>query len=217
MFTGLVEAKGQIVAVHETPTGRRLEIDSGTWGHEPDLGASISVSGCCLTVVEVAGARLTFDVVHRTLEITTLGGLAVGDPVNLEKSATLDTLLGGHLVQGHVDGIGTTLGVDAGDDWRLRIAAPPTVSEHLVDRGSITVDGVSLTVARVLRAEHGAVEGFEVALIPETLARTTLSDRRVGDQVNLEADAMSKMIASHVERLLASGAFDRIGRPPSLG
>ncbi len=211
MFTGLVEAMGQVVVVRDTPTGRRLEIDPGVWGHQPALGASIAVSGCCLTVVETVGGRFAFDVVHRTLEVTTLGDLAVGSRMNLEKSATLETLLGGHLVQGHVDAVGTIREIDEGDDWRVRIAAPPEVASHLVDRGSITVDGVSLTVARVLRDADGRVDGFEVALIPETLARTTLADLRVDDRVNLEADAMSKMIASHVERLLTARDLDRGG------
>jgi riboflavin synthase len=189
MFTGLVEAMGQVVVVRDTPTGRRLEIDPGVWGHQPALGASIAVSGCCLTVVETVGGRFAFDVVHRTLEVTTLGDL----------------------VQGHVDAVGTIREIDEGDDWRVRIAAPPEVASHLVDRGSITVDGVSLTVARVLRDADGRVDGFEVALIPETLARTTLADLRVDDRVNLEADAMSKMIASHVERLLTARDLDRGG------
>lgn len=199
MFTGLVEAMGTVAAMRATETGRRLEIDPGEWSHVPEPGASIAVSGCCLTVVEVVSGRFVFDVVHRTLEVTTLGRFTEGDRVNLEKSATLDTLLGGHLVQGHVDGVGRVLEVDEGADWRLRIEAPAEVAPHLVDRGSITVDGVSLTVARVL----GEPAGFEVALIPETLARTTLAARRAGDEVNLEADAMSKMVAGHVERLLA--------------
>ncbi len=194
---------GTVVAATATATGRRLEIDPGSWGHLPDPGASIAVSGCCLTVVEATSDRFRFDVIHRSLEVTTLGGLRAGDHVNLEKSATLDTLLGGHLVQGHVDAMGRIREVDEGDDWRVRIDAPEEVASHLVDRGSITVDGVSLTVARVLRNEEGRVDGFEIALIPETLARTTLASRRSGDEVNLEADAMSKMIATHVERLLA--------------
>ena len=204
MFTGLIEAMGTVVATSATASGRRLEIDPGAWGHLPDLGASIAVSGCCLTVVEATPERFSFDVIHRTLEVTTLGSLEKGDGVNLEKSATLDTLLGGHLVQGHVDAMGRIREVDEGDDWRIRIDAPGEVASHLVDRGSITVDGVSLTVARLLSDEDGRVDGFEVALIPETLARTTLESRRSGDLVNLEADAMSKMVATHVERLLAN-------------
>lgn len=203
MFTGLVESKGKVQTVEKTAAGRRLVIDPGGWDHVPDPGASICVSGCCLTIVSAGDTGFVFDVIHRTLEITTLGGLQPGDLVNLERSATMATLLGGHLVQGHVDGMGVIRGVDSGDDWRIRIDAPPEVSAHLVDRGSITIDGVSLTVARVLRDDSGRPEGLEVALIPETLARTTLVSHQEGGTVNLEADAMAKMVAVHVERILA--------------
>ena len=204
MFTGLVEAVGTVRTVEATATGSRLEVDLGGLLPLPDPGASICVSGCCLTVVACRDGVVSFDVVHRSLEMTTLGGLVEGSQVNLEKSATLETLLGGHLVQGHVDGCGRVLEIDGGDDWRVRIEAPPSVRPHLVDRGSIAIDGVSLTVARCLRDELGEVSGLEVALIPETLERTTLASRRPGDLVNLEADAMSKMIAAHVERILAA-------------
>ena len=203
MFTGLVEAMGEVRVVEKTAAGRRLVIHPGSWDHVPDPGASICVSGCCLTIVSVGDTGFVFDVIHRSLEITSLGGLQPGDRVNLERSATMSTLLGGHLVQGHVDGMGVVRGVDSGDDWRMRIDAPPDVAVHLVDRGSITIDGVSLTIARVLRDDAGRPEGLEVALIPETLARTTLVDHQVGGAVNLEADAMAKMIAVHVERILA--------------
>lgn len=204
MFTGLIEATGTIHEVEETATGRRLVIDPGPWGHVPDLGASISVSGCCLTVVSVGDTGFVFDVIHRSLEMTTLGDLTPGDRVNLERAATMATLLGGHLVQGHVDGVGRVAAIDDGDDWRIRVDCPETVSPHLVDRGSIAIDGVSLTIARVLRDGAGRATGLEVALIPETLQRTTLSSRKVGDRVNLEADAMAKMVGVHVERLLAA-------------
>jgi riboflavin synthase len=216
MFTGLVEVVGIACEVADTPSGRRLVVEPANWDHVPAPGASIAVSGCCLTVVGVKQGRFLFDVVHRTLELTTLGVLQAGDRVNLEKSATLETLLGGHLVQGHVDGVGVVRAVDDGDDWRVRIEAPSAVADHLVDRGSIAVDGVSLTVARVLRDLTGRVDGFEVALIPETLARTTLADVRPGHRVNLEADAMSKMIASHLERMLASRSSE-IDRAPAGG
>ena len=203
MFTGLVEAVGEVRRVESTPVGCRLEIDSGDWDYVPKQGASVCVSGCCLTAVAAESGLMGFDVVHRTLEMTTLGGFQPGSRVNLERAATLDTLLGGHLVQGHVDGTGTVAVVQEGDDWRVQVEAPVEIRPHLVDRGSIAIDGVSLTIARVLRNQEGAVEGFEVALIPETLAQTTLVDRKAGDPVNLEADAMAKMIAAHVERILA--------------
>lgn len=204
MFTGLIEAMGTVHDVQETATGRRLVIDPGSWGHQPDLGASIAVSGCCLTVVAVGDTGFAFDVIHRSLEMTTLGDLAPGDRVNLERAATMSTLLGGHLVQGHVDGTGRVEGIDDGDDWRIRIRSPAEVTPHLIDRGSIAIDGVSLTIARVLRDSDGTARGLEVALIPETLERTTLSASKVDDRVNLEADAMAKMVSVHVERLLAA-------------
>lgn len=206
MFTGLIQALGTVSEVRDIPTGRRLTIDAASWGYRPEDGASIAVDGCCLTVVESSGGRHVFDVIHRSLEMTTLGGLAVADSVNLEHAATMETLLGGHLVQGHVDGTGVIREIDAGDDWRVRIEAPIGVREHLVDRGSITVDGVSLTVARTIcgdGAQAGAT-GFEIALIPETLERTTLRDFTVGERVNLEADAFAKMVAVHVDRMLAA-------------
>lgn len=203
MFTGLVQAMGVVDRVARSAEGARLAIDFGAWPLRPDLGASISVSGCCLTVVEVDGGVVAFDVIHRTLEMTTLGGLEPGDAVNLEPAATLQTALGGHLVQGHVDGVGRVVSVQEGDDWRVRIECGEEVAPHLVDRGSITVDGVSLTVAVVLRNDDGASRGFEIALIPETLERTTLRGLAIGDGVNLEADVISKMVAGHVDRVLA--------------
>ncbi len=203
MFTGLIEAVAEVRRVETTSTGRRLEIDPGDWEYLPEPGASVCVSGCCLTAVSHQGGVFTFDVIHRSLEMTTLGALKAGSRVNLERSATLATLLGGHLVQGHVDGTGVVKAVQEGGDWRIQIDAPEEIRPHLVDRGSIAIDGVSLTIARVLRDGEGKVEGFEVALIPETLARTTLADLKPRDQVNLEADAMAKMISAHVERILA--------------
>ena len=204
MFTGLIEVMGTVREIRESAAGRRLVIDPGPWDHVPDPGASIAVSGCCLTVVSVGDTGFAFDVIHRSLEMTTLGDLREGDRVNLERAATMSTLLGGHLVQGHVDGTGRVEGIDDGDDWRMRIEGPVAVTPHLVDRGSIAIDGVSLTIARVLRDHDDRPRGLEVALIPETLERTTLSSRQVGDRVNLEADAMAKMVSVHVERLLAA-------------
>ena len=204
MFTGLVQALGRVERVDRASEGVRLTIDLRPWSLRPDLGASISVGGCCLTVVAFEEGLASFDVVHRTLEMTTLGRLQVGDAVNLESAATLETALGGHLVQGHVDAVGRVVDVQDTQDWRLRIECGDEVGPHLVDRGSITVDGVSLTVASVLRGTEGVVRGFEVALIPETLERTTLRGLKVDDGVNLEADVISKMVAGHVERFLST-------------
>ncbi len=203
MFTGIVEHQGAVAALRPEPWGARLEIDPRGWQHVPRDGDSVSVNGCCLTVVgsPAPGAALRFDVIPQTLGLTTIGALAAGELVNLEHAATAATLLGGHLVQGHVDGVGTVALVStAGGEWRTRVSAPPGFMEHVVERGSVAVDGVSLTVATV-------GEGwFEVALIPATLAKTTLRDRAPGSRVNLEADALAKMVAERVRRALAAAS-----------
>jgi riboflavin synthase len=169
------------------------------------LGESIAVSGCCLTLAEVgrtgatadearrAGERtLRFDVIHQTLRVTALGGLAVGHRVNLERSVTPATLLGGHIVQGHVDGLGRVVAIETtGGEWRVRVAVPAELHRYLHDKGSIAIDGVSLTVAALRDADCTC----DVCLIPETLARTTLGDRSVGDAVHIEVDALAKMVA----------------------
>ena len=198
MFTGLIQHCGRIASIDANDSGKAILIDTGPWEYVPDLGASVSVNGCCLSVVEAQGRIFRFDVVHRSLEMTTLGYLDVGDRVNLEHAARADSLLGGHIVQGHVDGVGEVVSVQDEDDWRVSIQAPAGVAEHLCDRGSIAVDGVSLTVARV----HDSI--FEVALIPITLEETNLGQLRAGSKVNLEADVMAKMVAQHVERILAN-------------
>jgi len=198
MFTGIVEELGRVHSFE----GTRLRIEAHTVLDDVHLGDSIAVIGCCLTVVGMPapGAPLRFDVVPQTLSLTTAGSLAAGDAVNLEHAATPSTLLGGHVVQGHVDAVGDVLAVSqAGGEWRTRIAAPAAVAPHLVERGSVAVDGVSLTVAAV------GAGWFEVALIPATLAKTTLRARLAGSRVNLEADAMSKLVAEHVRRALAAG------------
>jgi riboflavin synthase len=188
VFTGLITAIGQIESILPAPAGARLTLDAD-WRHQPRQGESISVSGCCLTVADATPPRrIAFDVVPETLARTTLGARRPGDRVNLERSLRPEDLLAGHLVQGHVDGIGTVERVLAEGEWRLRIAASEAVMEFLTPKGSITVDGVSLTVAACDRA------GFEVALIPETLARTTLGALAPGAQVNLETDAVARTI-----------------------
>ena len=187
---------GVVRSREKTASGERLRIDAAGWGHRPDPGDSIAVNGCCLTVADQT-SELAFDVIPATLTRTTLGGLAAGDRVNLEHAATPSTLLGGHLVQGHVDGVGRVLSNARNDDsgaWELQIQPPPSVAAYLVDRGSVTVEGVSLTIA------EWAPEGLTVALIPETLERTTLGGLKRGDSVNLEPDCLAKMVAALLDQ-----------------
>ena len=205
MFTGLIQHVGLVRGIQATGTGKRLDVDTGSWAYQPATGDSIAVDGCCLTVAEVTGSLLAFDVVERTLELTTLGRLENGAKLNLEHAARFDSLIGGHIVQGHVDGIGRVRGVTQGADWRVRIAAPEEVATHLCDRGSITVNGVSLTIARV------EDDQFEVALIPTTLQETNLVDLVEGAEVNLEADVIAKMVAQQVQRALGSSSTPSTG------
>lgn len=192
MFTGIVEEMGALSADEPSAQGVRLVFSASRTLEGTGIGDSISVNGCCLTVVELGPGWWAADAVAETLSRTNLGDLAAGDPVNLERAVSLTDRLGGHLVQGHVDGVGTV--VEPAPD--LHIQAPETVLRYLVEKGSVTVDGVSLTVVQVTG------DGFSVAVIPHTLAATTLGRRRPGDRVNLEAD----VIAKYTERLLASGA-----------
>jgi riboflavin synthase len=192
MFTGIVEELG---AVFERAPDR-ITVSCRTVLAETDVGSSIAVNGVCLTVVERGHGHLGFDLSEETLRRTGLAGLSPGDPVNLERPVTLTTRLGGHLVQGHVDGVGEIVGVEAepaGGAW-LTIRPPAELLRYLVDKGSVSVDGVSLTVAGV----DG--DAFSVALIPHTLAMTTLGAAGRGDPVNLEVD----VVAKYVERLLTS-------------
>lgn len=196
MFTGIVEELGTIEAVEALPDAIRLSIRAATVLQGTGLGDSIAVNGCCLTVAAHDGEVWTADVMQETLDKTSLLGVGPGDRVNLERAVTLETRLGGHIVQGHVDGVGTIMARTPSEHWELvEIATPPGLDRYLVDKGSITVDGISLTV---VEAKSGS---FTVSLIPETLNRTTLGFRAVGDRVNLEAD----VIAKHVEKLLVSG------------
>jgi riboflavin synthase len=196
MFTGIIEATGTVAGRQERGGDLRLNVAA------PDLdlsdvapGDSIAVSGCCLTVVAREGDALAFDVSNESLLLTTLGSLREGDAVNLEKAMRLSDRLGGHLVSGHIDGLGTLVAVEPdARSQRWRIEVPPALSRYIAAKGSICVDGVSLTVNA---AEDGR---FDVNLIPHTVAVTTFRDRRVGDRVNLEVD----MLARHVERLLAN-------------
>ena len=190
MFTGVVEERGVVREVGTT----RLSIGCRTVTSDATEGASIAVNGACLTVVERSDEHLAFDVSEETLRRTSFSRLRAGDPVNLERPLTLSSRLGGHLVQGHVDGVGEVVAIDLADDgssW-ITVRAPERVARYLVDKGSVCVDGVSLTVA----SRDGTT--FGVALIPHTLEVTTLGTAEVGDPLNLEVD----VIAKYVEALL---------------
>lgn len=188
MFTGIIEEIGVLNTISGTDAGVRLVFGAAGVLEGTAVGDSISVNGCCLTVTDLGPGWWSADAVPETLSRTNLGKLAPGEPVNLERAITLADRLGGHLVQGHVDGVGTV--VHPAPD--LAVSAPEAVVRYLVEKGSVTVDGVSLTVVTVTE------EGFNVALIPQTLSATTLGRRREGDQVNLEADVLAK----YAERLL---------------
>jgi len=196
MFTGIVAAIGRIERVTPRAEEVRLVIDSGTLGlSEVAVGDSIAVNGCCLTVVALSGSRFEVDVSQETLACTV--GLGGPGEVNLEKSLRLEDRLGGHLVTGHVDGVGEVVAFEpVGDSHRLLVRAPRALAKYLARKGSIAVQGVSLTVNRVDGAE------FEVNLIPHTLSATTLKALRVGARVNLEVD----LIARYVERMLDNRA-----------
>jgi riboflavin synthase len=195
MFTGIVEERGEVRAT----TGRQLVVSCHTVPVGSQIGASVAVNGVCLTVVERAEDALTFDLSPETLERSSLRRLDAGHAVNLERPATLGTRLGGHLVQGHVDGVGEVSAVepDGTDGARVTIRMPADLLRYVVEKGSITVDGVSLTVAAL------TMDGVVLALIPHTLRVTTLGSARPGDPVNIEVD----VIAKYVERLL--GRSDR--------
>ncbi|MCR2810411.1 MULTISPECIES: riboflavin synthase [unclassified Microbacterium] len=199
MFTGIVEEIGAVTAVDPSGDGVRLRVHAPKAVSDAAHGDSISVSGVCLTVVDRGDDWFTADVMKQTLDMSTLAGVAAGRPVNLERATAAHGRLGGHIVQGHIDGTGELLQVRPGAQWRvLRVGLPAALAPLVVDKGSISVDGVSLTVSAVSPADSDA-PWFEVSLIPETLAATTLGSRAVGDLVNLETD----ILARHVQRLLA--------------
>ena len=195
MFTGIVKEVGTIALVEGGEDGIRLVVEASDTASKVGLGDSVSIGGVCLTVVAVEDSRLAFDAVPETLRRTSLGGLAAGAGVNLEPALAAGEPMGGHVVQGHVDGVGRVVSLEPeGDGARLTIAAEPDLLRYCVEKGSIAVEGVSLTIAALLG------DGFEIALVPHTLAATTLGGLRSGDPVNLEADVLAK----YVERLLGA-------------
>jgi len=193
VFTGIIEELGTVAEVTALDTSARLAIRAETVTADARHGDSIAVSGVCLTVVEVGDGVFTADVMRETLDRSSLAELKPGDPVNLERAATLATRMGGHLVQGHVDGVGLIIERTPGDNWEaVRFSLPPGLARYVVEKGSITVDGISLTVTDVSDTD------FAVGLIPTTLKLTTLGSKSVGDPVNLEVDVVAKYVEKMV-------------------
>jgi len=193
MFTGIIEELGRVVAIEEQPDAKRITIEGPIVTSDASRGDSIAVCGACLTAVELEGGQFTADVMNETLRLTNLEQLKVGDPVNLERAMNAATRFGGHMVLGHVDGVGTVVSREPSDNWEwVRLSIPEDLTKYVVLKGSITIDGISLTVNEII----GNVIGF--SLIPETLRLTTLGSKQPGDKVNIEVDVMAK----HIERLL---------------
>lgn len=212
MFTGIVQAKGRVAASSRTASGLRLEIEPLAWDHVPATGDSISVDGCCLTVVNAParGGRWFFDAVPETLAKTTVGDRRVGDVVNLEHAATASTLLGGHVVQGHVDGVGQVDSITTSPEWRVRFRPPADMMQYMTPKGSVCVSGVSLTLAAVEPRQGW----FEVALIPTTLEKTNLQSLAPGSRVNIEADTLVKTMVHwmrHYAEATRGGAAEPAG------
>jgi riboflavin synthase len=196
VFTGIVETVGSVTALEPRGELCELTIEAGPVAEGVRVGDSVAVNGACLTVTRTQGTRLCFEAVKETLERSSLGELQPGSRVNLERALRAEARLDGHIVQGHVDGAGRVRALEQrGEDVRLAVDCGPEVAAYLVPKGSVAVDGVSLTVVGVDDS------GFDVALIPHTLAATTLGERQPGDRVNLEADVLGKYVKRYLDRL----------------
>jgi riboflavin synthase len=198
MFTGLIAELGTITAIEKGETSAIFTISAPALISEIELGDSVAVNGVCLTATSIAGTTFTADVMVQTLSLTSLSQIIVGSPVNLELAAQLNARMGGHLVQGHVDGVATVVGLTPGDKWaQFDITVPAQLTKYIVNQGSICLDGISLTVGEINDANNGVT----VWLIPETLERTNLADKQPGDLINVEVDVLAK----YVERLISKG------------
>ena len=198
MFTGLIAELGVVTAIEKGESSAVFTINAPHLIADINLGDSVAVNGVCLTATSISGSAFTADVMVQTLSLTSLSQIAVGGLVNLELAAQLNARMGGHMVQGHVDGVGTVKGLTPGDKWaQFDLTVPAHLSKYIVNQGSICLDGVSLTVGAI----DDATNVVTVWLIPETLERTNLSSKKPGDLVNVEVDVLAK----YVERLLAKG------------
>jgi len=201
MFTGIIEAVSTVSKLESGPERTRIVIDGPSFATELALGDSVAVNGVCLTVCELANGSLAFDAVRETLDRSALSDLAPGSRVNLERALRADGRLDGHIVQGHIDGVGRVERLErAGEDVQLFIDCDPELAQLLVEKGSVAIEGVSLTVVGV------DPDGFDVVLIPYTLRETTLGDLQPGGRVNLEADVLGKYILRYLERVVKPGA-----------
>ena len=198
MFTGLIAELGRVSAIEKGESSAVFTVAAPALISQIALGDSVAVNGVCLTATSIAGDSFTADVMVQTLAVTSLAQLAVGSPVNLELAALLNTRMGGHMVQGHVDGVATVVGLTPGEKWaQFDITVPEKLAKYIVNQGSICLDGVSLTVGEINDANNVVT----VWLIPETLERTNLATKLPGDLINVEVDVLAK----YVERLLAKG------------
>jgi riboflavin synthase len=200
LFTGIVQTKLKIGAITPVPVGVRLSIERAGWMPLPKglvlaLGDSVCVSGVCLTLAEISDKTMGFDVIPETLRVTRLGALKPGDSVNIEPAMTPSSQFGGHIVQGHVDGVGRVVSAgQSGQEWRVRVALPAELMDYMVPKGSVTLDGVSLTLAAL------GPDWAEVALIPTTLEVTTLGNLKSGEVINVEADVFAKTVVHFMRR-----------------
>ena len=198
MFTGLIAELGTVAAITKGETSAVFTINAPSLISEIKLGDSVAVNGVCLTATNISGNTFTADVMVQTLSLTSLSQIIVGSPVNLELAAQLNARMGGHMVQGHVDGVATVVGLTPGEKWaQFDIKVPDHLTKYIVNQGSICLDGVSLTVGEISDSNNV----LTVWLIPETLERTNLSSKKAGDLINIEVDVLAK----YVERLLAKG------------
>jgi len=202
MFTGLIQAVGRVSAIDRQESSAKLEITSPEISSQIAQGDSVSVNGTCLTVVSFTKKSFEVDVMVQTLNLTSTGALSVGSPVNLELATRTQDRLGGHIVQGHVDGVANVVGISADQEWtRMDISVPAHLMKYVVAQGSICIEGVSLTVGEL----NDALNQVSVWLIPETLAKTNLSSKQISDPLNVEVDVLAK----YVERLIARGRDDK--------
>ena len=207
MFTGIVETTGKVTRIDRLSESVRLSIAAGRVSEDVSLGDSIAVNGVCLTVVSIDAPELVFDAVYETLRRTTLGALSVGDVINLERAMVANGRFGGHIVQGHVDGVGRISSMrPVGNAWQVHVDVDTNLMRYIVEKGSICIDGISLTVAD---AGHSS---FSVSVIPHTWDNTTLSSRRAGDSLNIECDIIGK----YIERLMGFSTSTNVAAPVSM-